>query len=216
MGLLSLFGLGAKTGAAPVITSTGGQVIQGALGAAPRFAGVANPVGGALSAYGGYELLNAILGGLGNVGRETVKAVGQGTQSPVPQAVNMGNKYTLPMESPLAYQQNYQREMYNRALLQTAGLDPGLLGPLPARPLTQQEAFNLNQLAMQRAGEREQLLARIQGELAAAPAAFNAQSAIGQSTGGALQSAINTVLQRDPLEANQALAAIARTNQFSN
>ena len=64
MGLLSLFGLGAKTGAAPVITSTGGQVIQGALGAAPRFAGVANPVGGALSAYGGYELLNAILGGI--------------------------------------------------------------------------------------------------------------------------------------------------------
>jgi hypothetical protein len=139
------------------------------------------------------------------------------TTNPVPVGSQQTNKYTLPMDSPLAYMQAYNREMYNRALLESIlGVGTDALGPAPQAPLSQTEAFDLNQIATARAGEREREIARIQGELAALPAAFQSQGRVADATSNALQSAIATVLQRAPIEKSEALRSIATVNQFSN
>jgi len=209
--------LGGAKGAAPRITGTGGRVIQGAA-ANP---GVANAGGGLLATYGTYELLNAILGGLGNVGN----AVSRGSQAvptvisggaPDPAAQQTARGYTLPMESPQAYQQNYQSDMYRRALLQALPGGGGLqLGVPPAVPLTQSEAFNMNQEAVRRAGIREQLIERIKGELLAAQQGFGAQGQTSQALGNVAAAVVPAVVQNPNVAGNQALAALARTNQFN-
>ncbi len=171
--------------------------------------GVAKGIAGAgVTALIADLLIDAVRG----AGRTAVNQ----TANPVPVGSQQTNKYTLPMDSPLAYTQAYNREMYNRAVLERFGVSPDALGPAPRAPLSQTEAFDFNQLATARAGEREREIARIQGELAALPAAFQTQGRVADATSNALQSAIATVLQRAPIEKSEALRSIATVNQFSN
>lgn len=220
----------ARTATRPRVTQSGGRAVRGAgtIPVGPTLAGgaVAAPVqgiglgaagaiGSAVLAEGIFKLLES---GLGPALQVASQQAGGGT--PVPVASSQTEKYLMPMDSPLAYQQNYQREMFNRALLGSLpfGLGSSIVQNLPeyAPPLTQREVNDLNQIAMIRAGERERELARIRGELAALPSAYQAIGTQSQALGGALQSAINTILQRAPIEKSLALQSIATKNQFSN
>jgi len=212
----------AKAVTRPKITQTGGRAVRGAgtVPVGPVLAGgaVATPaaglglgtVGSVIAAQG---ILDLIQTGLGAIGGAITQQAGGGT--PVPTASSATGGYLMPMDSPLAYQQNYQRDMFNRAVLERYGFGD-FLGPAPAPPLTQREVNDLNQIAMIRAGEREREIARIKGELAALPAGYQAIGTQSTALGGALQSAINTVLQRAPIEKSLALQSIATKNQFGN
>lgn len=212
----------ARAATRPRITQTGGRAVRnaGTLPVGPALAGGAfaapgaglglGTVGSLVAAQG---ILDLIQTGLGTIGGLATQQAGGAT--PVPTASSATGGYLMPMDSPLAYQQNYQREMYNRAVLERLGFGD-FLGPSPAPPLTQREVNDLNQIAMIRAGEREREIARIQGELAALPAGYQAIGTQSMALGGALQSAINTVLQRAPIEKSLALQSIATKNQFSN
>jgi len=211
--LKSLLQQGAVQGGKRAITSSGGNVVRaGAQGAAP---GIAGGLGGVITSYAVFDLIGDLLGGAtrtaGNVVNPALQAVTGNSPSAAPTTGDSAQKYAVPQINPLAYENFYRQEQYRRELLARAGID---LGTAPARPLTQMEAYNLNQLAMQRAGQRERELARVQGELAALPAAFQTQGQIGQSTAGVLNQAIATVLQRAPVEKSQALQAIATKQQF--
>lgn len=212
----------AQAATRPRITQSGGRAVGGAgnVPVGPVLAGgaVAAPaagigvgaIGSAILADNLFKLLESGLKATGGLAAQQA-----GGATPVPTASSATGGYLMPMDSPLAYQQNYQREMYNRAVLEKLGFGD-LLGPPPAPPLTQREVNDLNQIAMVRAGERERELARIQGELAALPSAYQAIGTQSQALGGALQSAINTVLQRPPFERSLALQSIATKNQFGN
>ena len=212
----------ARAATRPRVTQSGGRAVggTGTVPVGPAFAGgaVAAPtagvglgaIGSAIVAEGLFRLLE---GGLSAAGGLATQQAGGAT--PVPTASSATGGYLMPMDSPLAYQQNYQREMYNRAVLERLGFGSSL-GPPPAPPLTQREVNDLNQIAMIRAGERERELARIQGELAALPAGYQAIGTQSTAMAGALQSAINTVLERAPIEKSLALQSIATKNQFSN
>lgn len=210
-------GVGGATRTGPRITGEGGRVIrQGGDDAASAAAKTGNNLGGVgtgVSSIAAFELAQYLLGALGKGASKAIDS----TSTPVPVGgMGTANRYTLPMDSPLAYTQYYNQEMYNRALLKKYfGIDLGA-DTMPERPLTQTEAFNLNQIAMQRTGLREQELARIQGELASLPAAFQSQGRVADAASNTLQQAIATVLQRAPVEKSEALKSIATVNQFSN
>ena len=217
--LKGLLTQGAVQGGRRAITGSGGKVLRSGVQAGAQQAaqggGLLAGAGGLISSYAIFDLIGDLLGGASRTATSAVPALTNAVTGNNPNPVaNPGvgsQKYAVPQVNPLDYQQYYNEERYRRELLSRAGID---LGPLPARPLTQMEAYNLNQLAMQRAGERERELARVQGELAALPAAFQTQGQIGQSTAGILNQAIATVLQRAPVEKSQALQAIATKQQF--
>jgi len=213
----------AKATARPRITQTGGRAVGGAgtlpvgpvLAAAPAAGlGGLGTIGSIVAAQGILKLIEGgsnLVGGVGG-------ALAQQAAPPPPVPTN-SERYLIPQISPLAYQQNYQQELMRRALLsQIPVIGPSIVQNLPEldRPLSQKEAFDLTQLAAERLGQRDRERDRIRGELAALPAGYQAIGTQSQALGGALQSAINTVLERAPIEKSLALQSIATKNQFSN
>lgn len=162
------------------------------------------------------SLLGNLLADLGSKGISAVLSPATSQPAMSPAGSGPGKGFMVPFTDAQSIYQWTSRENYNRSLAnQFRGANDQLpyLDPEIIIEATQQR----NLEAGRQLGEREAYLARIKGELGALPQAYGAVGTgltalgnLGQSSSDVLKTAINTVLERDPVEKNQALANIAR------
>jgi len=162
------------------------------------------------------SLLGNLLADLGSKGVSALldPAIKQPPMSPA--GGGPGKGFMVPLTDTQSLYQWAARENYNIALQNLfRGSDNKLPRIDPELIIRASQQANLE--AGRQLGERQAYLARIQGELGALPAAYQAVGTgltalggLGQSSSNVLENAIETVLKQDPVGTNQALANIAR------
>lgn len=155
-------------------------------------AGVTNPIfasaiGSSLAALGP-GLLEALLGRGGALRSQDPPG---GTSS----------KFTIPQSDVQNLYQWAQKENFRRSFIGLPPIDPEkILNDTIAR----------NNAALEQAARREAYQTRVRGEQENIKQAIASLGGIGQSKEQTLQSAINKVLQQDPVGSNQALANLGK------